>query len=123
MWRTIWRWIKVWVLVLMGVFIGWLCYEFITFPSISRLRDQNPATTAMIDTRAQEAIARGEQPRQIQTWVPLEKISPNLQRAVLAGEDTNFSTHHGFDYDAIQRAWDEGSKVRSEEHTSELQSH
>ena len=73
------------MLVLVGVLIGWLCYEFITFPNISRLRDENPSTTAMIDTRAQEAVARGEQPRQYQTWVPLEKISPNLQRAVLAG--------------------------------------
>ena len=115
MWRTIWRWIKVWVLVLVGVLIGWLCYEFITFPSISRLRDQNPSTTAMIDTRAQEAVARGEQPRQNQSWVPLEKISPSLQRAVLAGEDTNFATHHGFDYEAIQRAWEEAQRESEKE--------
>lgn len=113
--RTIWRWIKIWALVLVGVSIGWLCYEFITFPNISRLRDENPATTAMIDTRAQEAAARGEQPKQYQAWVPLEKISPNLQRAVLAGEDSNFAAHHGFDYDAIQRAWDEAQREAQKE--------
>jgi monofunctional biosynthetic peptidoglycan transglycosylase len=33
-------------------------------------------------------------------------MSLNLQRAVLAGEDTNFATHNGFDYQAIQKAWD-----------------
>lgn len=115
MFRTIWHWIKVWVLVLAGVFIGWLCYEFITFPKISILRDQNPASTAMIDTRAGEAAARGEQPRQYQVWVPLEKISPNLQRAVLAGEDSNFATHHGFDYDAIQHAWEEAQREAQKE--------
>ncbi|MGB7926128.1 MAG: transglycosylase domain-containing protein [Pyrinomonadaceae bacterium] len=113
--RTIWRWIKIWVLVLVGVSLGWLCYEFITFPSISRLRNENPATTALIDTRAQEAAARGEQPKQVQVWVPLEKISPNLQRAVLAGEDSNFAAHHGFDYDAIQRAWDEAQREAQKE--------
>jgi monofunctional biosynthetic peptidoglycan transglycosylase len=48
--------------------------------------------------------------------VPLDRISPNLQRAVLAGEDNNFFTHDGFDYEAIQKAaeknWEEGKIVR-----------
>ncbi len=37
-------------------------------------------------------------------WVPLAKISPNLVRAVIASEDTKFCSHHGFDWDAIDRA-------------------
>src|SRR5207244_1441238 len=45
----------------------------------------------------------------------LEKISPNLQRAVLAGEDTNFATHHGFDYQAIQRTWQQAQKEPDKE--------
>src|SRR6185503_14690002 len=45
----------------------------------------------------------------------LERISPQLQRATLAGEDTNFATHHGFDYDAIQRAWDQAQKEADKE--------
>jgi monofunctional biosynthetic peptidoglycan transglycosylase len=40
-------------------------------------------------------------------WTPLEQISPHLQRAVLAGEDSNFFKHDGFDWNAIQKAWDE----------------
>jgi monofunctional biosynthetic peptidoglycan transglycosylase len=47
--------------------------------------------------------------------MPLEKISPNLQRAVLAGEDTNFATHHGFDYAAIQNAWEEAQRESEKE--------
>jgi monofunctional biosynthetic peptidoglycan transglycosylase len=47
--------------------------------------------------------------------VSLERISPNLQRAVIAGEDTNFMTHHGFDYEAIQKAWDEAQREAAEE--------
>jgi monofunctional glycosyltransferase len=48
-------------------------------------------------------------------WLPLERISPNLQRAVLAGEDTNFTTHHGFDYQAIQKAWDQAQREAAKE--------
>nr|MBA3440674.1 transglycosylase domain-containing protein [Pyrinomonadaceae bacterium] len=51
----------------------------------------------------------------IQSWVPLEKISPNLQRAVLAGEDVNFATHNGFDYQAIQKAWEQAQRDAARE--------
>jgi len=37
-------------------------------------------------------------------WEPLERISPDLVRAVIAGEDARFCDHHGFDFDAIQKA-------------------
>jgi monofunctional biosynthetic peptidoglycan transglycosylase len=33
----------------------------------------------------------------------------------MAGEDTNFATHHGFDYQAIQRAWDEAQREAEKE--------
>jgi monofunctional biosynthetic peptidoglycan transglycosylase len=109
------HWIKVWSWVLVGVLLGWLIYEFITFPSLSGLRTENPATTSLIETRKKEAAVRGEESRQYQVWVPLEKISPSLQRAVLAGEDSNFATHHGFDYAAIQRAWEEAQRESEKE--------
>ncbi len=100
---------------LLGLFVGWILFELITFPNISKLRDQNPESTSMIEARMREAQERGEQPKRIQTWVPLEKISTNLQRAVLAGEDTNFTTHNGFDYEAIQRAWEEAQREAAKE--------
>ena len=85
------------------------------FINISRLSNQNPVTTSLIETRVREAEAKGQQPRRLQMWVPLDRISPNLQRAVLAGEDTNFVTHRGFDYDALQKAWDEGMRAATQE--------
>lgn len=48
-------------------------------------------------------------------WVPIEEISTNLQKAVIASEDANFLTHHGFDFKAIQKAMknnDKGKKLR-----------
>ena len=84
-----------------------------------RLNSQNPSSTSLIDTRAKEAEEKGQQPRREQVWVPLDRISSNLQRAVLAGEDTNFATHHGFDYQAIQKAWEQGQKEAAREATKE----
>jgi len=110
-----WRALKYSLLILLGLLLGWLIFEIITFPNVKRLQTENPATTAMIEARAQEARADGKQPLRIQTWIPLERISPNLQRAVLAGEDTNFATHHGFDYKAIQHAWDEAQREAERE--------
>jgi monofunctional biosynthetic peptidoglycan transglycosylase len=37
-------------------------------------------------------------------WVPYEKISPAMKRAVIKAEDYKFFDHNGFDYDAIQKA-------------------
>lgn len=95
---------------LAGLALGGLIFEAVMLPRAADLRNQNPATTSMIETRVREAERNGSQPKRVQIWVPLERISPHLQRAVLAGEDSNFAFHHGFDYEAIQKAWDQAQK-------------
>lgn len=42
-----------------------------------------------------------------QKWVDLKDISPHLVRAVIASEDQNFCSHHGFDMKEIQKAMQE----------------
>lgn len=37
-------------------------------------------------------------------WVPLERMSRHMPVAVMASEDQRFLLHHGFDYDAIEKA-------------------
>ena len=37
-------------------------------------------------------------------WEPLENISPNLQKAVIASEDGTFLQHYGFDFKAMGKA-------------------
>ena len=37
-------------------------------------------------------------------WVSMDKISPHMPVAVMASEDQRFLLHHGFDFDAIQKA-------------------
>lgn len=46
------------------------------------------------------------------TWVPLEKISPNLVRSVIASEDAGFCQHWGFDFKGMQDAWEAAERGR-----------
>lgn len=45
--------------------------------------------------------------------VPLEEISPNLVRAVIAAEDTRFCSHDGIDFEAVEKAIEERREGRS----------
>lgn len=110
---------KILLRVFLGILLGAILYEGYMFSRVWRLRTGNPVTTSLVDTRASEASARGEAPKREQVWVSLDRISPNLQRAVIAGEDTNFVTHNGFDYKAIQKAWDDALRDAAREARNE----
>jgi len=43
-------------------------------------------------------------------WMPLSKIDPNMAQAVIAGEDARFCQHNGFDFAAIQKAYQKNAK-------------
>jgi monofunctional biosynthetic peptidoglycan transglycosylase len=64
-----------------------------------------PATPLMIATWVRDG-------GMVQTWVPLEAISPNLVRAVIASEDQKFCSHYGFDLEEIDKALDENAAGR-----------
>jgi len=63
-----------------------------------------PFTPLMI-TRAIEQKMDGQEMTCSHDWVPLEDISVNLQKAVIASEDGNFLKHSGFDFKAMQKAF------------------
>jgi monofunctional biosynthetic peptidoglycan transglycosylase len=58
-----------------------------------------PATPLMIGTMLSDGPVTYR-------WVPLDEISPNLVRAVIAAEDGKFCSHFGFDVEAIDKALD-----------------
>jgi monofunctional biosynthetic peptidoglycan transglycosylase len=60
-------------------------------------------------TRAFEQKADGEDLHCKHDWVPIEEISPKLQKAVIASEDGILS-HHGFDFRAMYQAYKSNSK-------------
>lgn len=116
-----WYWTKILFFVLVGAVLVWLLYEVATFPHIWNLRTENPTTTSMIEYRLSEAQSEGREMRKFMIWTPIEQISPNLQRAVLAGEDSHFFDHNGFDWEAIQKAWDEAVKEGEREAREECE--
>jgi monofunctional glycosyltransferase len=71
------------------------------------LRTVNPPTTGVQMQRRVEAWVHGTRYRKRYTFVPLAKISPELQHAVISAEDGRFYQHHGID-------WDETEKVAQE---------
>ena len=70
-----------------------------------------PFTPLMV-TRIIEFKLEGKDAIYSHKWVPLEDISPNLQKAVIASEDGNFLKHNGFDFEAMQKAFKNNNKGR-----------
>lgn len=62
-----------------------------------------PFTPLMV-IRYFENSADGKDIETKHDWVPLEDISKNLQKAVIAGEDGRFFEHNGFDFKAMKKA-------------------
>ena len=95
---------------------GLLAYSFLTLPDVRPLKTNNPSTTAFIELRAEEARAKGQQPRRAQRWVAYRHISSNLTRAVLVAEDDLFWQHDGLDIDQLQESlatdWARGRLAR-----------
>jgi monofunctional glycosyltransferase len=70
------------------------------------LKYDDPDSTRFM--REQQAALRLKDPiaRISHQWVPYDRISPNLKRAVIAAEDANFNDHDGVDWAAIERAFE-----------------
>ena len=104
-WR---KWAKVIVLALL-VFA--LLSHLYVLVFVFRYKSANPQTTAMMQQRASEAQSEGRPVIHEQTWVPYDRISSSLVRALLAGEDQKFFDHEGFDWEEMQKAiekdWEE----------------
>jgi monofunctional biosynthetic peptidoglycan transglycosylase len=70
-----------------------------------------PFTPLMV-SRAVENKLAGKEMICNHDWVPIENISKNLQKAVIASEDGTFLIHHGFDFTAMQKALKNNQKGR-----------
>lgn len=68
-----------------------------------------PFTPLMI-TRALEQKEKGDEMTSSHDWVPIEDISKNLQKAVIASEDDRFLEHNGFNFDAMYKAFKNNNK-------------
>jgi len=89
---------------------------YLALPDVRPLRNENPRTTAFMELRAREADQAGKKPRKVQRWVPYERISPSLKRAVIVAEDAAFFSHEGVDFDELEKSfqdsWAKGKRMR-----------
>lgn len=60
--------------------------------------------TPLMFIRCFQQIGEGESIKLHHHWVPMSEISPHMPVAVMASEDQRFLLHHGFDYQAIEKA-------------------
>lgn len=72
--------------------------------------NHNPPSTAFM--RAQLARLQEKNPKATlqHQWVPYNKISNHLKRAIIASEDANFTGHEGVDWTALQKAYEKNAK-------------
>ncbi|HSJ24195.1 MAG TPA: transglycosylase domain-containing protein [Longimicrobiales bacterium] len=82
--------------------LGAAWFYWISIPWPVRLRTHDPDTTAVMRQRIAEARSPGENLQIRHEWVPLDRISPRLQRAVIAAEDGRFRQHGGIDWGALR---------------------
>jgi len=70
----------------------------------------NPPVTPLMLIRVAQQTFGGEPLKLKKEWQSIDRISPNLQLAVVASEDNRFLEHHGFDFKEINKALDDIEK-------------
>ena len=73
-------------------------------------RDHNPGATAFMDARLEDLRAKNREARLQQAWMPYDRISASLKRAIVVAEDSKFVDHEGFDWEAIGKAREKNRK-------------
>jgi monofunctional biosynthetic peptidoglycan transglycosylase len=73
-------------------------------------RDHDPQTTAFMQARLEQLRARDPSAKLNKAWMPYDRISPHLKRAIVVAEDSRFVDHEGFDWDAIEKAREKNRK-------------
>ena len=92
------RWFR-WLLALPFLFAAASVLQVVV------LRFVDPPFTAFMAARVFEAWGQGEFGfRLAYDWRDLDEMAPSLPLSMVAAEDQNFATHHGFDLAAIEKA-------------------
>ena len=92
--------------------LKWIVVAFVasTILSVVALQFVPVYFTPLMFMRCFEQVGEGKDLKLKHHWVPLDKISPSLPMAVMASEDAKFLQHHGFDFQAIEKAAKRNSK-------------
>lgn len=97
--RLAWRALLVFVVLL-------LLYQLWIFTHVLWWTRFNPATSRFMEDQLLVLQEKNPGAGLKHRWVPYEKISVHLKRAIIAAEDGKFLQHDGFDWEALQKAYE-----------------
>lgn len=69
-----------------------------------------PITPLMVIRLYEQAKDEKKELRLYKDWVSIQKISKHVPQAVVAAEDQKFLIHKGFDWEAMDKAWEQNKK-------------
>ncbi len=96
-WRLIWK-TTLWFFALsIGLTI---LYRFVPIP----------ITPLMVIRLVEQAFDEKKEVRLYKDWVPFSEISKNAPQAVYGSEDQKFLDHNGFDFESMEKAWENNKK-------------
>ncbi len=101
------RWIK-WIFL--GPILAVLLIQLYFFVQVCWFAYFNPSSTSFMREQLSELREKNPNAQLKHEWVPYERISDNLKRAVVASEDANFADHPGVDFDALERAYERNNR-------------
>ena len=105
--RHLGRWLKWGLLGLIGLFLAWQLW---LLGWVLLWKWVDPDTTRFMEIRLGELQVKNLEAQLKKQWVPYERISPHLKRAIIASEEAKFVDHEGFDWDGIQKAMEKNQK-------------
>jgi monofunctional biosynthetic peptidoglycan transglycosylase len=98
------RLVKLAFVFVLGLYLFWI-------GALVALRYVDPPTTGVQMQRRVEAMISRAPYRKRYKFVPLSKISLNLQHAVISAEDGHFYRHHGIDWEQVEKVAEESSET------------
>jgi monofunctional biosynthetic peptidoglycan transglycosylase len=104
----------------LGQVLGWFvvaaagAFLFIQLSYLGRvwwMKDHNPQATAFMEDRLDRLRQKKPAAQLRHAWVPYDRISIHLKRAIVASEDARFVDHEGFDWNAIEKAMEKNRRT------------
>ena len=81
-----------------------LLYQLWIFAHVLWWIDHNPTSTAFMEAGLARQQDKNPDAELRHKWVPYDRISIHMKRAIVAAEDAKFNEHEGFDVEGIEAA-------------------
>jgi monofunctional biosynthetic peptidoglycan transglycosylase len=107
MMKRIFGWIGKGIAAVIGLV---LLYQLWIFAHVLWWIDHNPSSTSFMEAGLARQQEKKPDAELRHKWVPYDRISIHLKRAIIAAEDARFIEHEGFDVEGIQKAVEKNLK-------------